>query len=215
MDARNRTQNGLAIVGVFFLIFMFLNVLEDRGLFKYDWNAPAKRAGVMASEQTAADSPQIDGTGGLPAAPAANVAAPALDADAIAAPYEHFEITQGVHGAEYDHMAIDISAGKGAVIHAPINGEVTALFIDEWGNPSLIIENARYKVELLHGLYTVAIGDRVTIGQPIGTESNQGNTADPQGFSCRDRDCGYHTHINVFDKSLGANLNPLDLFHSR
>ena len=64
---------------------------------------------------------------------------------------------------------------------------------------------------LMHGIYTVAVGDTLRAGQPIGTESNLGNTTDMQGISCRNRDCGYHTHLNVFDKRLGENINPLDL----
>jgi hypothetical protein len=67
-------------------------------------------------------------------------------------------------------------------------------------------------VTLLHGIYTVAIGDRLKLGQPVGQESNQGNTVDALGNSCRGRDCGYHTHINIFDKILGTNINPLELW---
>jgi murein DD-endopeptidase MepM/ murein hydrolase activator NlpD len=215
MDGRDRRQDVLVFVGVIFFGFMILNVLKDQGWVEIGEIGVEKSAAASGSEVALADSPSFEGTGGLQPQPA-EISLPApIDANAIAAPYERFAITQGIHGADYGHMAIDISAGKGATIHSPINGEVTALFIDEWGNPSLIIENARYKIELLHGLYTVKVGDRVAIGQPIGTESNQGNVADPWGFSCRNRDCGYHTHINVYDKDLGSNVNPLDLFHSQ
>ena len=48
-------------------------------------------------------------------------------------------------------------------------------------------------------------------GQVIGSESNQGNTVDWWGRSCRGRDCGYHTHLNIFDKRIGSNVNPLGL----
>jgi hypothetical protein len=109
-------------------------------------------------------------------------------------------------------MAVDLTAGKGVAILSPINGIVSNLYIDEWGNPSLVLENDRFIIELLHGIFTVKIGDQVVLGQPIGFESNQGNTADAWGYSCRGRDCGYHTHINVFDKILATNVNPLDLF---
>lgn len=213
MNERRRSLDGLVIVGALFLTFMFLNVIEDQGWFKFDWGASAKTRAASPSETV--NVPLSTRPSGQKDNAAEFSQPPALDAEAIAAPYERFAITQGIHGAEYDHMAIDISAGNGAVIHSPINGEVTALFIDEWGNPSLILENARYKIELLHGLFTVKIGERVGLGQPIGAESNQGNVADPWGFSCRERDCGYHPHINVFDKDLGRNVNPLELFHSQ
>ena len=130
----------------------------------------------------------------------------------FAAPYEQYTITQGPHGFSYGHAAIDLSAGKGAIIHSPINGEVTGLFIDGVGNPTLVIENPFFRVTLLHGNYTVAIGDQLEAGQKVGLESNQGYTTDMQGNPCGGRDCGYHTHLNVYDKQLGENINPLNLF---
>jgi len=126
-------------------------------------------------------------------------------------PYDDYTLTQGPHGYSYGHMAIDIAAGKGASIYAPIHGEVTELFVDGIGNPTLIIENEVYRVTMLHGVYSVQIGESVKTGQIVGTESNLGNTTDMQGNSCRNRNCGYHTHLNVFDKRTGANINPLDL----
>jgi murein DD-endopeptidase MepM/ murein hydrolase activator NlpD len=138
--------------------------------------------------------------------------APDYDPDIIAAPYESFIVTQGPHGFDYGHMAVDISGGKGVTIRSPINGTVTNLYIDDWGNPSLVLENEHYIVELLHGKFTVQIGDRVELGQSIGRESNLGNIADVNGRPCQQFDCGYHTHINVYDKQLGTNVNPLDLF---
>ncbi|MBN2550155.1 MAG: peptidoglycan DD-metalloendopeptidase family protein [Anaerolineales bacterium] len=135
-----------------------------------------------------------------------------FDPEAIAPPYDHYTLTQGPHGQSYGHLAIDISDGKGAVLKSPINGVVTALFTDDLGNTTLVIENEIYQVIMLHGLYTVSVGEQVALGQPIGKESNQGNTVDALGRSCRGRDCGYHTHLNIFDKRLGANVNPLELF---
>jgi murein DD-endopeptidase MepM/ murein hydrolase activator NlpD len=126
-------------------------------------------------------------------------------------PYDSYVLTQGLHGFSYGHMAIDIAAGKGAKIYSPIHGQITKLFTDEIGNPTLIIENEIYRVTMLHGLYTVKVGQKVKAGQKVGTESNLGNTTDMQGVSCRNRDCGYHTHLNIFDKRIGENVNPLDL----
>jgi murein DD-endopeptidase MepM/ murein hydrolase activator NlpD len=133
------------------------------------------------------------------------------DPAAFAPPYEKFIVTQGLHGFSYGQMAVDISAGKGATIHSPINGKVTSLYVDQYGNTTLVVENEVYQVTMLHGQYSVKVGDLVKIGDPLGTESNQGYTLDMQGNLCSGRDCGYHMHINVFDKRLGSNINPLKL----
>lgn len=133
------------------------------------------------------------------------------DPRAIAAPYKHYKLTQGLHGFSYGHAAIDIAAGQGAVIRSPISGRVTALYVDEYGNPTLVIENEVYQVTLMHGEYTVEQGQAVEMRQPVGKESNLGYTLDALGQLCAGRPCGYHTHLNIFDKQLGANVNPLDL----
>jgi murein DD-endopeptidase MepM/ murein hydrolase activator NlpD len=136
---------------------------------------------------------------------------PSIAPVSIAAPYDQYILTQGIHGASYGHMAIDIAAGKGEVIGSPIVGTVTAYFFDAIGNPTLVIENSQYRVTMLHGKYTVNVGDKLNLGDPVGTESNLGNTRDMQGRSCRNRDCGYHTHLNIFDKEANTNINPLDV----
>lgn len=133
------------------------------------------------------------------------------NARAFAAPYKKYTLTQGPHGYSYGHMAIDIAAGEGAAILSPINGKVTDRYIDQYGNPTLVIENKNYRVTMLHGDYTVDVGDGVKLGQKVGKESNQGYTTDMAGVPCAGRNCGYHTHLNVFDKRVGANVNPLDL----
>jgi murein DD-endopeptidase MepM/ murein hydrolase activator NlpD len=108
-------------------------------------------------------------------------------------------------------MAIDIAAGKGANIYSPINGKVAEIYTDGIGNTTLVLENDVYRVTMLHGIYTVHLGQQVKAGQIVGTESNLGNTTDMQGNSCRNRDCGYHTHLNVYDRRTGSNINPLNL----
>lgn len=134
-----------------------------------------------------------------------------VDQRLIAAPYDKYVLTQGPHGYSYGHMAVDLSAGKGAIIKSPINGLVTERYVDQYGNPTLVIENDLYQVTLLHGKYKVDVGERIKLGQMIGRESNLGYTTDIWGRSCRERDCGYHTHLNIFDKQAESNINPLDV----
>ncbi len=134
-----------------------------------------------------------------------------VDEMVFSAIYDDYIVTQGLHGYAYGHIAIDIAAGKGTKIKSPINGVVTANYVDNLGNTTLVIENKIFKVTLLHGNYEVSVGETLTAGQVVGTESNQGNTTDMQGRSCRGRDCGYHTHLNVYHKLAKTNVNPLNL----
>jgi len=210
--------DGLTIAAIGVIVLMGFGLLRDAGIFGAGAHK-VQSASSAAPEQLVAAAAQAipalnkSGSGGEEAKAESLPSAEQIDSDVIANLYDHFIITQGLHGAEYNHLAIDISAGKGVTIHSPINGTVTNLYIDEWGNPSLMIENEHYAVELLHGLYSVKIGDKVTIGQPIGIESNQGNTLDGLGRPCAGRDCGYHTHINVYDKKLGMNVNPFQVLN--
>ena len=92
-----------------------------------------------------------------------------------------------------------------------INGTVSGTGYDQWGNTFIQIENELYTVLYLHGLYTLSVGDSVRAGQPIGSESNIGYTLDMAGNLCAGRNCGYHTHLNVYDKRQATNINPLTL----
>jgi murein DD-endopeptidase MepM/ murein hydrolase activator NlpD len=187
-------SDGLTVVAIAFIIFFVFNILKDRG----NLNASDLPQGTnITAKSVRREESLID--------------KPILDPANIAWPYDHYSITQGPHGSSYGHLAIDLSAGKGATIRSPLNGSVSDRYIDQWGNPTLVIENELYQVMLLHGEYTVQIGDPVTIGQPIGIESNIGYTTDMQGIPCNGRACGYHTHLNIYDKRLGSNVNPLDL----
>lgn len=133
---------------------------------------------------------------------------------AIIAPYEDYVITQGTHGYSYGHMAIDLSAGKGAKILSPIDGQITEHYTDEYGNPTLVIENNKFRITLLHGEYTIEQWEWVYQGDVIGRESNQGYTMDMYGNLCHGRsNCGYHTHINIFDKRINRNVNPLEVMN--
>ncbi len=132
---------------------------------------------------------------------------------AVSVPYDTYFLTQGLHGESYGHLAIDIAAGNGSTIYSIINGTVTGTGYDQWNNTYIQIENDVYTVLYMHGVYGLAVGDVVTAGQVIGTESNIGYTLDSYGNVCgyTGRDCGYHTHLNVFDKRLGLNIDPLTL----
>ena len=193
--------NGLTIVSVAFLIFLIYQALPGRS-------------------STAIDHPQqLPATGGQhentqeSSAPLAEAGPdPSSDPDRVSAPYAEYTLTQGLHGYSYGHMAIDLAAGKGAAILSPINGVVTEKYIDQWGNPTLVIENDHYRILLLHGKYSASVNDVLEIGDKVGKESNQGYTVDYQGIPCYNRDCGYHSHLNIYDKYLGTNVNPLELF---
>lgn len=193
----NQRVDGLTLVAMALILFMGFNVLRDR----------------LRTAQAAAP-PQAETISVAQAAPLQEESTSWSEAEqlAVAAPYEHYVLTQGLHGYSYGQMAIDLAAGKGAEILSPINGVVTGRYTDQYGNPTLVIENDFYTVTLLHGKYTVSVGDRLSLGQPVGQESNQGYTADSHGRLCQGRKgCGYHTHLNIFDKHLQSNVNPLDL----
>jgi len=178
-----------------------------------DWLAPQPRAAMPAkssADQAVAEPVVVEPNSQEIGSGRENPPKPA-NAQAFAAPYKQYTLTQGPHGFSYGHMAIDIAAGKGAKILSPINGEVTELYTDQYGNPTLVIENKIYRVTLMHGDYTVQVGDKVKLGERVGSESNHGYTTDMFGQSCAGRNCGYHTHLNVFDKRVGANVNPLNL----
>lgn len=206
--------DALTIVGVGFLVLIFFNVLSDRGWFsgvKEVFNQPL----IVSADASDLDEKTASMTDNLELDPPSDQVTPEAvqvnDPDALAWPYEKYFVTQGPHGMSYGHMAIDLSAGKGATILSPINGEVVELYVDQYGNPTLILENSHYKILMLHGVYTVQVGERVALGQPVGVESNIGYTLDANGRLCAGRDCGYHTHLNIYDKQLGSNVNPLEV----
>jgi len=195
----------LAIVSVLFILFLGSRVLLDRNGGQILRFSTAEPKTLKASN--GAFGGQAQGAPAQVSSPFSGLG----DPEETASPYDHYTLTQGLHGFSYNHMAVDITDGEGATIMSPINGMVTAHFVDDLGNTTLLIENDIYMVTLLHGIYTVSPGDKLVVGQTIGEESNQGNTYDAFGRSCRGRDCGYHTHLNIFNKQLGSNVDPLPL----
>ena len=181
------------------LVFGLSRLGASRGQTAVVPSGPAAADPAQRAEQETAPS--------VPLAPPAALSGP----EAFALPYTEYVLTQGPHGMSYGHYAIDLAAGHGEPVLSPVNGMVSAYYLDGLGNTTLVIENEAYTVTLMHGVYTVDVGQEVRIGDQVGTESNQGNTRDMAGNSCRNRDCGYHTHLNVYSKRAGQNVNPLDL----
>jgi murein DD-endopeptidase MepM/ murein hydrolase activator NlpD len=215
--------DGLTVAAVLFLLFMAFNIFRDRD---HPGSGPIINLIGIASKPDRGSSnlAEMDNSSNLSTQTQASVPSAAVfdqssvsiqpqpyDPEAFDAPYTDYVITQGLHGYSYGHMAIDIAGGKGAQILAPISGTITDISVDRYGNTTLVIENEIYRVTFLHGDYDVDIDDWVIIGDPVGRESNHGYTTDMQGRPCAGRDCGYHSHLNVYDKRLNLNVNPLDL----
>lgn len=212
--------NGMTFVALSWVVLIALLALADTGSA-----APLERNSGAAAPAPAAVEPlplnPLPGPDVMAAAEINDTAAEQQSVSfsggdeekLIAAPYLDYVLTQGLHGWSYGHNAIDLYAGKGEPILSPINGVVVNHFVDPYGNTNLEIENAYYRVLMLHGNYSVAVGDTVVLGQPVGVEWNNGYTLDFQGNLCAGRDCGYHTHLNIFDKLSGANADPLVLLN--
>ena len=187
----NERVDGFAVLALAFLFFLGFQIISDR----------ATTQPAMAMDEVRLED--------LEAAPLQTT--DFIDYSVIGQPYEDYNLTQGPHGFSYGHNAIDISAGKGAEILSPSHGMVVANFVDDLGNPTLILENEIWQITLMHGEYILSTGEQVSLGQVVGYESNLGYTTDLQGRSCQGRDCGYHTHLNIYDKRINANINPLDV----
>ena len=192
--------DGIALVAFSLIIFGGLMIYRDK-------NRDVSISGEVVESQLATEPQTAAGEVG---SGQEVITLPSEDRR-ISPPYEQYTLTQGPHGFSYGHMAIDITAGEGSIIKSPISGYVADLYTDQYGNPTLVIENDVYRVTMLHGKYKVAVGEQIAWGQMVGRESNLGLTTDMQGRSCRNRDCGYHTHLNIFDKQLGGNVNPLEV----
>ncbi len=204
--------DGMTLAGVAVLMLFAVNIVRGWAGEGDPTAAPTNAEGTPVAVMTAVpESMPPTAVASDPATIAGDPTADPAWHAAIALPYDEYFLTQGIHGYSYGHAAIDIAAGNGATIKSIINGFVTGLGYDQWGNTFIQIENDNYVVLYMHGLYSPVIGDSVAAGQPIGTESNIGYTLDWAGNLCAGRDCGYHTHLNVFDKRVGANIDPLTL----
>ncbi|MFN2304930.1 MAG: hypothetical protein ACK2TV_14460, partial [Anaerolineales bacterium] len=141
--------DGLTIVALALILFMGFNVVRDQGWVQAKPLNEADAAalgGVPLDMQGDVDASNPDPeTTPAPDQQPAPISARA-DPDLVVSPYDHFIVTQGLHGFSYGQMAVDITGGKKATIMSPINGVISALYVDEWGNPTLIIENSHYQV---------------------------------------------------------------------
>jgi murein DD-endopeptidase MepM/ murein hydrolase activator NlpD len=192
--------DGMALAGMALLVLFSFYIVRG-------WAGKDDPGGEVVVLEPAAviEAVPVEGAGGQ--------ASDTTSSTAFALPYVEYLLTQGPHGQSYGHYAIDLAAGNGEVIYSPINGVVTGRYIDQWNNTVIVIENDMFVVTMFHGDYTAALGETVTLGQPVGTESNHGYTLDIYGNLCAGRDCGYHTHLNVYDRRVGYNVNPLDLLN--
>jgi murein DD-endopeptidase MepM/ murein hydrolase activator NlpD len=203
--------DGMVIAAFGFLVFLGTNLLSDVATASAPPPEEMIQAAPQVTESLSAEPVVISQPLPQPTQPVEPIVITA-DPTAFGDIYDSYVVTQGPHGFSYGQMAVDLAAGEGATIYSPINGTVTENYIDQYGNPTLIIENEVYQVLLLHGNYSVSVGQTVALGDPVGTESNQGYTKDWAGNLCWGRaGCGYHSHLNVFDKRIGENVNPLDL----
>ncbi len=131
--------DGLALVGLALIAFMGLNLILD-----YEGSS-AKT--LVPGEITVQIDLQSPAQGGVEDGNVENPIVAEEDAQpqpnkpnqkAFRSPYDDYTLTQGLHGQSYGHNAIDIAAGKGTKIKSPSNGEVVDLFVDQYGNTTLI-----------------------------------------------------------------------------
>ncbi len=192
--------NGLSIVALALMGLAAFSILSDR-----NQSASTVVAAPLTVENTTPISLEVNQN------PEPTPEERHTEPEDIRLPYDAYVLTQGPHGFSYGDAAIDLTGGEGEAILSPISGIVTKNGFDEWGNTALVIENERWEVRLLHGDYFPPEGETIDLGQVIGAESNHGYTIDWQGRSCAGRDCGYHTHMNVYDKLAGQNANLIEL----
>lgn len=121
--------------------------------------------------------------------------------DRLAMPYPNYFIAGSCHSDGWGTAcAMDVNSIPNAgPLYSPITGDVVRMGNnDGYGNPFIVIQNSRWIVYMLHGVYDlVKVGDSVVIGQKIGTEASIG------------RSTGAHTHLSVYDRKYGGGwVNP-------
>ena len=93
------------------LLFLLIQLLPDR---KNASETPVPQPNPAEQAEEAAPVPE---TIPQPIDPAPVPVAPVVpDSATIVYPYDEYWVTQGPHGMSYGHMAIDLAAGKGAIV---------------------------------------------------------------------------------------------------
>jgi hypothetical protein len=122
------------------------------------------------------------------------------DPNAFQMPYPEYFIAGDCHSDGWGSWcALDPnSIPNGGPLFSPITAEVVAKGDnDGFTNTYICLQNSRWRVCMLHGIYNlVEVGDWVTIGQQLGTEASIGIST------------GAHTHLSVFDRNIGAWIDP-------
>jgi hypothetical protein len=140
--APRRRPDAMTLAGAFLLAFLLLQVMLDRSSSLPAAAASGADAAVPALELAPAQPESAAAPPENSAAPLPPEAGPLPQKVEVASPYDSYTLTQGPHGFSYGHMAVDLHAGEGEVIRSPIDGAVTARYVDQWGNPALVVENA-------------------------------------------------------------------------
>ena len=109
------------------------------------------------------------------------------------------------------HRGIDVGASEGAPVRAPASGTISFAGTVPGGGRTLTIRTADgYAVTVLHlGSYTVARGDTVEEGGPIGTVASSGAPAEPEpyvylGVRKADDPQGYVDPLGLLPQALPA-----------
>lgn len=140
-------------------------------------------------------------------APAANHNPKWLPRSPYRVPAVHTRTGHGLHGCfvglNGSHwVGVDITAGLGTTIYAPINGLVTNIYTDGVSNTIIVFDNPEFMAVLLHGNYDGAKqGQPVTRGSSVvGVEASKGNSTGP------------HSHYQLYDKLAGGWVDPFAFF---
>ncbi len=117
-----------------------------------------------------------------------------------ASPVQPRLVQNGMHGENWPGR--DYATPAGTPLVSPVTGTVIRKGTDSYCGPFgcyntfvLFEADDGTQVMLMHGNYTVQVGDRVKQGQSIGSEASNGNSTEP------------HTHISI--KQNGVFIDPV------
>ena len=131
--------------------------------------------------------------------PTTAVQASGDDPNGFQMPYPNYFIAGDCHADGWGAWcALDPnSIPDSGPLFSPITGEVIAKGEnDGFGNTYICIQNSRWEVCMLHGIYNINLGDWVVIGQRLGEEASIGNSTGP------------HTHLSLYDRTTASWIDP-------